>query len=474
MSRKIVPTFKEQTKEVRNQRITPILNTPRVTRSFSKVRFFLSLLFLILAPFVFIYSVKFLNSYLYNRFRIELFSSEKILATVFGGDQINPIKRDRNNRTTILLIGVDRGEGRFVTFNTDTIMTLTYDHNTHTLYTISYPRDLFVKIPNTTRTYDKINAVYLYGERIKKDGIGYLTQVVEDISGLKIHYYVMIDFDGFKRLIDELGGITLYNPRAFVDYNYPNPKGGYMTVRFEEGELRLDGERALQYARSRKAQGPEGSDFARARRQQRVLQAVFERISQKIKQNPFFLNRLFSTLEHTFKYSAITWDEIAYAISLYEKRGTPTIYGIVLEPSVANSRLLKSYAIPLYIIIPRHGLNEWYFTRLFIRDFMLYPELITNLPTKLYTVRCSDYSTYKREKDQLAKRFFYIQVLSLNKTNLCENYSQNTLLYPQEFANQAQTMAKIVGYNPILAEDSFVTYPVFLIFNKSNLIKKPL
>jgi LCP family protein required for cell wall assembly len=94
--------------------------------------------------------------------------------------------------------------------------------------------------------------------------------------GIKTPYYMLIDFEGFKNVIDTLGGITIDVPEAFVDYTYPKNERQIMTVRFDSGINIMSGERALQYARSRHST----SDFSRSLRQQLIVKGVLDKLIQ--------------------------------------------------------------------------------------------------------------------------------------------------------------------------------------------------
>jgi LCP family protein required for cell wall assembly len=100
--------------------------------------------------------------------------------------------------------------------------------------------------------------------------------------GIPIHYAVRIDFQGFEKMIDLIGGIDVTVENTFDDYEYPREgyenapvlSDRYLHVHFDKGMQHMNGEKALEYVRSRHAYGKEGSDFARSRRQQRVILAV--------------------------------------------------------------------------------------------------------------------------------------------------------------------------------------------------------
>jgi anionic cell wall polymer biosynthesis LytR-Cps2A-Psr (LCP) family protein len=149
------------------------------------------------------------------------------------------------------------------------------------------PRDIW-----SDTLKDKVNSAYHYGELKKKGGGLLLAKVIaEDVVGIPIQYAIVIDFSGFQNVIDEVGGIDVNVPTAFTDTEYPKPgmenatcPGDptnacvYETVRFEAGPQHMDGARALIYARSRHAEGNEGSDFARSRRQQLIMVALKDRM----------------------------------------------------------------------------------------------------------------------------------------------------------------------------------------------------
>jgi anionic cell wall polymer biosynthesis LytR-Cps2A-Psr (LCP) family protein len=95
-------------------------------------------------------------------------------------------------------------------------------------------------------------------------------KTVQYTLGVPIHYYVRINFEGFEKLVDTLGGITVDVEEAIHDDRYPDANYGYMTIDIPAGVQHMDGKTALQYARARHG----GSDFTRARRQQQVITAI--------------------------------------------------------------------------------------------------------------------------------------------------------------------------------------------------------
>ena len=187
------------------------------------------------------------------------------------------LKTDAFGHTNFLVLGTG-GENHDGGDLTDTIIVASLDNENKLVTMISIPRDLYVK--NEEITDSKINEIYFNAKNTyesSKEGLEYMQKKVEEIAGVPIHYWVKLDFKGFKEFIDALGGIDVYVEQAIYDPYYP--KDG--TILFEpfsisEGQHHLDGETALKYARSRKTT----SDFDRARRQQQIIYAVKEKALQ--------------------------------------------------------------------------------------------------------------------------------------------------------------------------------------------------
>lgn len=196
-----------------------------------------------------------------------------------------PLAQSRG-RTNILLLGIGGGthEGAKLT---DTIIVLSFALPEKSVAMISVPRDIW-----SDALKDKVNSAYYYGEEKKKGGGMVLAKaIMEDVIGMPIQYTLIIDFSGFKELIDLVGGIDITVPQAFTDPEFPiagkeddlcngdkNLKCRYQELHFDAGSQHMDGKRALEYVRSRHAEGQEGSDFARGRRQQDVLVALKQKL----------------------------------------------------------------------------------------------------------------------------------------------------------------------------------------------------
>lgn len=209
------------------------------------------------------------------------------------------------DRTNILLLGMAGGDHAGADL-TDSIMLISIDLKTSDTVLISLPRDIWIE-----SLMAKLNTAYHYGEAKEVGGGLVLAKsAVAEITNQPIHYAAVLDFSGFAKAIDVIGGITLDIPRGFTDTLYPIPgkeavepeSDRYETVQFSAGRQRLNGATALKYVRSRHAEGEEGSDFSRAQRQQRVLLAFKERIfSPQILLNPVKLKNLYREFKAAVK-----------------------------------------------------------------------------------------------------------------------------------------------------------------------------
>lgn len=192
------------------------------------------------------------------------------------------LQGEAEDHITILLLGMG-GEGHEGPLLTDTILVASIQPSTKHATLVSIPRDLLIPLPNGG--FEKVNAINAYAERDDGAGATAVRDALAQVLDLRIPYHVRVDFRGFAGLIDAVGGITMDVERTIDDPQYPIPgqESAPWTERFERlvipaGRQHMDGALALKYVRSRHAIGVEGSDFARVRRQQRLLVAVRDRV----------------------------------------------------------------------------------------------------------------------------------------------------------------------------------------------------
>ncbi|MFQ3664374.1 MAG: LCP family protein [Chloroflexaceae bacterium] len=177
----------------------------------------------------------------------------------------------------ILLLGTDARAGDTGPPRTDALVLVRIERDSGRVSMLSIPRDLWVSYPGGGE--GRINAAYARGEARFGPGGGasLVKATVSRLLDIKVDNFVLINFQGFETLIDQLGGIRVDVPEAIYDPAYPTEDYGTIEVRFRPGRQVFDGKRALIYARTRHAD----SDFGRNQRQQLVLMAIFERIRER-------------------------------------------------------------------------------------------------------------------------------------------------------------------------------------------------
>jgi LCP family protein required for cell wall assembly len=202
---------------------------------------------------------------------------------------------EQKERVNVLLLGVDKRPDE-VYARTDTMILVTVDPNTKTAGMLSIPRDLWVSIPGYSEW--RINQAHYFGDKNGYPGGGpaLAMKTIQYNLGVPVHFYVRVDFDGFRQIVDTLGGIEIDVPQTINDPQYPDNNYGYDPFYIEAGHHTLDGYDALRYARTRVTLG---GDFDRAKRQQQVLLAIRDKALQldMIPKIPELWNSMAGTVE---------------------------------------------------------------------------------------------------------------------------------------------------------------------------------
>jgi LCP family protein required for cell wall assembly len=181
--------------------------------------------------------------------------------------------------TNVLLLGTDHAQltGRETANRSDSITLVRVDTDKHRIAYLSIPRDLVAEIPGYGES--KINAAMQLG------GPRLAVRTVARLTGLPVNHVAIVDFGQFEKLIDKLGGIDLVVPRPIISkfdcpYSTEERCARWDGWRFAKGKQHMDGHRALIYSRVRKNKlDPSDTDFARAERNQQVLQAVASKLT---------------------------------------------------------------------------------------------------------------------------------------------------------------------------------------------------
>lgn len=283
----------------------------------------------------------------------ESFSLFSSLRGLINSDE-KELTGETDDRINFLLLGVG-GQGHDGPELSDTIMLASYQPSTNNIGMLSIPRDLAVPIPG--EGYQKINSINAYAEMDDPDsGPAYTAEVVGDLLDQEIHYYVKVDFDGFIDLIDAIGGVDVYVDRSFTDNTYPTDDDLVQTVTFEQGSTHMDGETALQFARSRHGNNGEGSDFARAERQQKIILAVKdELLSASTFLNPAKLNGLIETFQENVETNMSFWELVKLARHI-PNIDTENIHTTVLDTEF-DSPLYATNINGAYVLLPKK--DDW-------------------------------------------------------------------------------------------------------------------
>ena len=192
-----------------------------------------------------------------------------------------------------VLLGSDsRDLGNSANGRSDSIMVVHLNATRDKAYIISFPRDMYVNIPGHGK--NKINAAFSFG------GPKLAVATLEDLTGVRMDHVALIDFDGFIRLTDDLGGITVRNRHAFSSHGYDYPKG----------KITITGEQALWFVRERHSL-PHG-DLDRAENQRNVIKAIVQKgLSRSVMADPVkYLKFVSGLAEHLTVDNSLSNDEI--------------------------------------------------------------------------------------------------------------------------------------------------------------------
>jgi polyisoprenyl-teichoic acid--peptidoglycan teichoic acid transferase len=282
----------------------------------------------------------------------------KIFDVFKGNSGDTKIVGEDLGQINILLLGIG-GEGHDGPYLSDTIILAQIRPDTGQAVLTSIPRDYLVNLPYNLGQR-KINAAFAEGFARNQDwdeAGRWSRELVEKMSGLSIPYFAVIDFSGFKKAVDQVGGVDIQIERTFTDYTFPNDKTkGYLpAITFEEGMEHMDGTRALIYARSRHAAGPEGSDFARSVRQQKVISTLKKKVLElNLITDVGTINKLADVFADHF-HTNLSPGEAFRLYKLMEEHNINTFHSLSLDPEtglVCDGRIEENGA---YVITPCAG-----------------------------------------------------------------------------------------------------------------------
>lgn len=302
------------------------------------------------------------------------------------------LKETKEKRVNILLLGVGGGnhEGPDLT---DTIILASIDPEAQKVTLVSIPRDLW--IPELSA---KVNTAYYFGNKEEK-GLLLAKATISKLLGQQIDYAIKIDFDGFVKAVDMMGGLDIDVANTLDDYSYPiegketDPcekteeeiidltaqiaTGAaqdfeafpcrYEHLHFDPGPQHMDGVTALKYVRSRHGVGQEGSDFARSKRQEKVITAFKDKLfSAGTLLNPVKLTNLGSVLAGSIE-TDIKENEYDDFVKLAKKVQNGIIDSVALDIGDASEERYGLLYNPLpseefrgaWVLVPRIGNGDY-------------------------------------------------------------------------------------------------------------------
>ncbi len=314
---------------------------------------------------------------------------------------------------------------------------------------VSIPRDLMVNIPGYE--YRKINSAYAYG------GTNLALKTVEEVIDQKIPYYAVIDFEGFKKIIDDVGGVVIDVRESFTDHQFPDDKGSYLDppLTFEAGHQKMGGERTLQFVRSRHGNNNQGSDFARSRRQQLVLKALRDKLTTfRVLTNLGLLDRILTDLG----------DHLRTNLQLYELKRLYDLGKNLKSENISSLAISGEFGLVCdqiaedtgaYLLLPCAGLNNYQA----IRDLLKNQFLISKLAEEKAIIEIQNASTVSAlgQRTALALALPGLTILSSNFKGQAR-YDE-TIIYDNTGGGKLQTLRYLQGKLEVRTAQSPFPFP---------------
>jgi polyisoprenyl-teichoic acid--peptidoglycan teichoic acid transferase len=266
------------------------MNTKKKKKKWLKVTGII-LLVLLVAGGAYAYTV-------YNSFKNAVETMNQPIERKQSEKREEPVTFKEKEPFSVLLLGVDERKGD--RGRSDSLIVLTVNPNNNSVKMLSIPRDTRTEIVGKGKD-DKINHAYAFG------GVPMAMDTVENFLDIPIDYYIKINMEGFKDIVDAVGGVTVQSNLDFTQDSF----------HFTKGELTLNGEEALSYSRMRK-KDPRG-DFGRQTRQRQIIQGVVKEGANLSSLTNF--STIFSALGKNVKTN-LTFDQMVSIQKNYKAAGT--------------------------------------------------------------------------------------------------------------------------------------------------------
>jgi LCP family protein required for cell wall assembly len=387
-----------------------------------------------------------------------------------GGGDNQKLEGEDLGQINLLLLGVG-GEGHEGPYLTDTMILAQIRPDISEITLTSIPRDYLVTLPD--KSQQKINSAFAYGLNNKElnwDKAGlWARKSVEQISGLKVPYFAVIDFSGFEKAIDQVGGLEIQIENTFTDYEYPNESFGYLPPQtFKAGTETMDGNRALIFARSRHAAGVEGGDFARSLRQQKIIDAFKAKLfNLNLITDSGAINNLLNNFANHFHTNMSPAQLLKLYKIVKDKNMTTMSLNLGSEVSLVCDRILASTGA--YVVIPCRSQEdiENYFKNSFAIAKIKKEKAIVWLATS--TKNTESYNSAFRE---LTDAGIMVYNLAYSKDNLASTlvYQVNSMPGTTEFIKN-QLKATEVNLPPPGVNPSKDKVDIIIVLGQNAPIK---
>ncbi|MFA6161251.1 MAG: LCP family protein [Patescibacteria group bacterium] len=358
-----------------------------------------------------------------------------------------PNKTD-SDQINILFLGVG-GAGHDGPQLSDTIILATFDRKQNRVAMLSIPRDLAYPLGNGK--FEKINSLNAWQEvEHPGEGAQKTAELIGTLFNIHIDHVIRIDFDGFTKFIDALGGVDVTVEKSFTDTSYPiGEDGGWRTVSFKKGDTTMNGETTLEFARSRHGNNGEGSDFARSKRQQLIIQGVREKLfSLGTLANPKKISELINILSGHIQTDLSSWDLIAFApLAAQIDRNNITMRVLT---DAADGELVPANVNGAYMLFPKKP--DWSEIRFIAANPFVSKEEVAKqlIPQINVTLEIKNGTTYEGYASQVSQKLKAQGYLVSAVGNSAHRGYERTVLYD---LTNGQKTAEIVRLKNLLDAD---------------------
>lgn len=297
---------------------------------------------------------------------------KQIVDIIRGGTGNLEVIGEKEGQINVLLLGIG-GQGHDGPYLSDTMMLAQIKPEEKRISLTSIPRDYLVTLPGYGDR--KINAAFAEGYYKNKnwdEGGKLARETVENISGLNIPYFAVVDFNAFEKAIDQVGGVDIEIERTFTDAQYPDENKGYLPpVTFKAGSEKMNGKRALIFARSRHGNNGEGSDFARSQRQHKIIQATKDKVTAlNLISDVSTVNNLVGVFADHF-HTNLSAGEILHLYTITKDFPKDDIATVSLDPSTGLVCSDTVESTGAYVVVPCYGKTKQDIKDFFANSFLI-------------------------------------------------------------------------------------------------------